>query len=179
MTHRLDMDFATPQVRGRQFGTLLVVAGLVLAAVVYGRYAEVREDHDRWEARLSDTQRLARRALPGLVPEAAPSRELAQELRRANQVLDDLTLDWDGLFVDVESAVSADVALLGMQPKAGSGVVLIDGEARDWNALLTFLARLEATPRLSKAHLLTHEVRRTDPQQPVGFKVQATWTSAR
>lgn len=179
MTRRLDMDFAARAVRGRQVGTMLVAIGLALGAVVFERYETVNEEQSRWEARLSDTQRLARRALPSLAPEEAPSRELAQELRQANGVLDDLTLDWDGLFADVESAVTGDVALLGMQPSARGGTVLIDGEARDWNAMLTFLARLEATARLSKVHLVSHEVRMTDPQQPVGFKVQATWTSVR
>lgn len=175
----LAMDFAHPPRRGRALGTALVGIAAALALVVAADYADTRAELDRWQGKLDDTRRLARRTMPALETEAAPSREMEQEIRRANLVIDQLSLGWDALFADVESAVTPDIALLGMQPDARNRIVVLEGEARHLDALLTFLARLEATRSLQGAHLLTHEIRTGDPMRPMAFKIQTAWQPPR
>lgn len=175
----LAMDFAHPPHRGRTVGTVLVGLAAIVALVFAADYKDAQTELARWQGKLDDTRRLARRTMPALEVEAVPSREMEQEIRRANAVIDQLSLGWDALFADVESAVTPDIALLGVQPDARNRTVVLEGEARHLDALLTFLARLEATGSLQGAHLLSHEVRTADPMRPMAFKVQTAWQPPR
>lgn len=173
----LDLDFLRTRAGSRRTGTILLGIGVVLTLIVAGRYADFKEERARWEDKVSDTRKLARRALPGLSASEVPSAELQAELRRANAVLDQLSLRWDRLFEDVESAVDANVALLGLQPDARGRVVTVEGEARHLDGLLAFLSRLESTRSLERVHLVSHEIRGNNPQRPLAFKVLAQWVS--
>ena len=176
MTMRaLQLDFVRRPGTGRSTGIVLIAVGALLLLWLAGQYADARSEAERWDGKLSDTRRLARRSLPDFSVEQAPTREIAQEIRAANVVIDQLALPWDRLFVDLESALTTDVALLGVQPDPKNRTVIVQGEARDLNALLTFLARLEATPGLRDAHLTQHEIRSKDPNHPLAFTAQATW----
>ena len=175
----LGLEFARVPAVGRVPGTVLAGIGLAAALLLAGQFDELRQERDRWESRVSDTRRLARRALPQLSPGEAPRPEVLAELRWANGVLDQLSIAWNALFADVEGAVGGDIALLGLQPDARGRSVLVEGEARHLPGLLTFVARLEAAPSLERVHLVSHEVRASDPRRPVAFRIQATWTHAR
>lgn len=172
----LRLDFQQPAGGRRAWGTLLLGIGAVLGTWAVLEYGTAGDELARWEQRLSDTRRLAKRALPSFAVEEAPSSALAQELKDANTVLDRLALPWDALFGDIETAVVPDVALLGVQPDARGRLVTLEGEARDLKALLTFLARLDAAPGLADAHLTRHEIRLNDPNHPLAFTIQAKWT---
>lgn len=174
----LQLDFARQPAARRPAGIVLIGIGAVLALWLAGQYADVRSDVARWDGKLSDTRRLARRSLPDFSVEQAPTREIAQEIRAANVVIDQLALPWDGLFGDIEAALTTDIALLGVQPDPKGRNVILQGEARNLNALLTFLARLDASPGLRDAHLTQHEVRGKDPNHPMAFTVQAAWIPA-
>lgn len=171
----LRMDFARPSGGRGAAAVVLLVVGVLAAAVTLHGAERAREEAARWEQKLEDTRRLARRSLPSFVPEEAPSEDMARELRAANAVIDQLAAPWDALFRDVEAAVSPNVALLAAQPDPKNRRVILTGESRDLGALLTFIARLEASPGLKDAHLTRHEVRVNQPRRPVAFEVQASW----
>jgi hypothetical protein len=175
----LHLDFERPAGQRRPWGTILIAIGALLATWAMLEYRDTSEEVARWEEKLSDTRRLAKRSLPSFAVEEAPTAALAQELKDANVVLDRLALPWDGLFADVEAAVVPDIALLGVQPDTRGRLVNLEGEARDLKALLTFLARLEAAPGLLDAHLKRHEIRQNDPNRPLAFTIQAKWTPPR
>lgn len=175
----LHLDFERPAGQRRPWGTILLAIGALLATWVVLEYGDASEELARWEEKLSDTRRLAKRSLPSFALEEAPTAALAQELKDANVVLDRLALPWDGLFADIEAAVVPDVALLGVQPDTRGRLVNVEGEARDLKALLTFLARLEGAPGLVDAHLTRHEIRQNDPNRPLAFTIQAKWTPPR
>lgn len=165
----------------RQAGSRSLVAlallglGVLAAAAAFIGAERAREEAARWEQKLEDTKRLARRALPSFVPEEAPTEDVARELRAANAVIEQLAAPWDTLFRDVEAAVSPDVALLTAQPDPKNRRVILSGEARDLAGLLTFIARLESSPGFEDAHLTRHEVRVNLPRRPIAFEVHASW----
>jgi len=175
----LHLDFEHAPGRNLPWSTILLALGAVLATWVVLEYGSVSDELKRWEDKLSDTRRLAKRSLPSFATEEAPTAELAQELKAANAVLDQLSLPWDAVFADVEAAVIPDIALLGVQPDPRARLVNLEGEARDLTALLTFLARLEAAPALGEVHLKRHEIRLSDPNHPLAFTIQARWTPPR
>lgn len=171
----LTLDFERAPSRGRLLSLALIGAGLVAALAVFGEYRTQSEEVDRWEKKLADTRRMARRALPNFAEEQVAAPEQAGELKAANQILDELALPWERMFLDVESAVTNDIALLGVQPDPKNRNVTVTGEARDLTSLLTFMSRLESTLGLRDVHLTTHEVRTADAHRPFVFSVQAQW----
>jgi len=175
-TRTLHFDFERP-VSARPWGSVLLALGALAVTWSVLEYGDAREQIRRWEGKLADTQRLARRSLPSFVVEEAPSAGEAQELKAANAVLDQLAAPWDALFAAIEAASIPDVALLGAQPDPRGRFVNLEGEARDLKALLTFLARLEAAPALTDVHLTRHEIRMNDANRPLGFTLRARWNT--
>lgn len=172
----LQFDFERP-VAVRPWGTILLALGALVAAWMLVEYSDATDEIRRWDGKLADTKRLARRSLPSFAVEEAPSAGEAQALKAASVVLNQLAAPWDRLFADLEAASIPDVALLGVQPDPRTRVVNLEGEARDLKALLTFLARLEATPGLTDAHLTRHEIRANDPNRPLVFVIRAQWNT--
>jgi Tfp pilus assembly protein PilN len=176
----LGIDFTGRSRPPRLIGTVLVTLGIAAALWTFAAVRDAQEARDRQSERLDDTRRLARRALPAIEPRVeTPGRDTAVDVRAANEVLDRLALPWDGLLADVEGSVGPDVALTLVQPDPKGRTVTMSGEARHLNGLLTFIARLDATPSLAEAHLKQHEWRVDDPHRPIAFTVEARWTPAR
>ena len=171
----LRIDFARPARRSGTVALLLLGAGALAAVVAFDSAERAREEVRRWEQKLDDTRRLARRALPSLAVEESLGDDALRELRAANAVIEQLALPWDTLFREVESAISGDVALLSARPDPKNRRVVLGGESRHLPGLLTFIARLEAAPSLKDAHLTRHEVRVNEPRRPIAFEVQVSW----
>lgn len=166
----LDLDF----VRRRPAwpAWLLLAVGLGIAGDALLGWLSLRDE-------LAQLQR--RRGVPQLVatPAKEPVNEQTQrELDAARQVLQELALPWEPLFLAIEGAIGADTALLSIEPDAGRRMVRIGGEARHYLAILNFMQRLEASQGLSGVHLLNHQVREEVAERPVQFMLAASWKAA-
>jgi Tfp pilus assembly protein PilN len=104
------------------------------------------------------------------------AREMQQEVRIANQVVQQMTLPWDRLFRELEASASKEIALLAVQPDVAGRQVRISGEARTFKDMLEYSRRLEQSEMLGDVILLGHEVRSQDPQRPVAFSLSAGWS---
>ena len=104
------------------------------------------------------------------------SRDVKQEVKKANSVMSELDLPWQALFDSVEYAANPDVALLSFQPDAAGRIMRIGAEAKNIAAMLDFVGALEREPALKDAHLLKYEIKRDDPHRPVIFLLTASWT---
>ena len=180
----LAIDFAQPPRSGRVLGTVLAGLGAVALLWVLAQIADARDERDRQVTRLEDTTRLARRAMPSLAVETkvAPgpdTQALAAEVNAAHEVIDQLALPWDTLFGDIETAITPDVALTQVLPDPRNRRVVVAGEARHLNGMLTFLARLDAAPGIAETHLKQHAWRSDDPHRPMAFTFESRWTPAR
>ncbi len=172
----LSMDFSRNLDAPSAAGVALLRLGLVAAVLSAACYVTVSGEIDRLEARASDTSGKARR-MPARVTEApGDAREMQQEIRNANQVVQQMTLPWDRLFKELEAASGKDVALLTVQPDVGSRQVRISGEARNFKSMLDYARRLEQTEMLRDVVLLGHEMKPQDPQRPVAFSLTAGWS---
>jgi hypothetical protein len=79
------------------------------------------------------------------------------------------------MFGELESAASANVALLGIQPDGAGRQVRLAGEARRFEDLLAYVARLEATPGFANVFLAGHELKSGSGGQVVAFTLAAEW----
>lgn len=164
----LDLDLL-PRRRVPLAVWLMLLVGAVLGAEGVLRVAELREAI----------------ASAGQPPESLLARDaarldpsLARELRVAEQAVQRLALPWDELFRSVEAASYERIALLAIEPDVTKRELSITGEALDYVAVLTYVARLGEPGLLTDVHLVRHEMRQDDPRRPLQFTVAARWRAA-
>src|SRR5262249_26327635 len=84
-----------------------------------------------------------------------------------------LTLPWASLIGAIEGAATRDVAILQLQPDAEHSVLRLTAEARNRDAMFEYLKRLGAARELTNVVLVSHQVQKDEPQQPIQFSGQA------
>jgi hypothetical protein len=152
---------------------MLLVAAVAVAAGMGRAYFSAKKELQALEAvrdgalSRASTKLVDRRVVYPL--------SLKENLVYANGVVLSLALPWDMLFRTVEGTGSVPVALLAVQPDAQKRQVKISGEAKDYAALLTYIARLDESGTLRNVHLLSHQRKQDDPQHPLLFTVAASW----
>lgn len=161
----LDLDLL-PRRRVPLAVWLMLLSGVVLGGDALLRVAELRET-------LTAASQPAARPRPAATTALDPA--LARELRVAERAVEHLALPWDELFRQVEAASYERVALLAIEPDAHKRELSITGEALDYLAVLTYVARLGEHGMLSDVHLVRHEMREDVPQRPLQFTVAARW----
>jgi hypothetical protein len=176
---RVNLEFERKRLSAGWAGMALAVAGVVATAWVTGDYLDAARQVSVWEGKLAEVKRMSRR-VPGVIGEPPrDARELQQEIRIANTVLEHIAVPWDALFRELETSFDDSVALLSMQPDARNRVVRIGGEAKDLQTLLDYTRRLDATGVISNVYLVGHEMKSQDPQRPVSFSLVAAWSESR
>ena len=169
----LQLDFKQSPRHWPLLGVLLLIAGAAWLAYASNEARVLSGQIDLAEARMDV---LAKR---GKIPVLPPidAQVLQQEVRQANDILQQLTLPWNALFQVLESTSEKQIALLAVQPDAGKHIVRLSGEAKDFDALLAYITRLEQSRVLNHVYLTSHEVRTQDAEKPVRFALVANWTA--
>ena len=172
--HPVQLDFVHPAGRGSRLARVLLVAGVLaaLAVVAYQRQLSSRE------SQLEEMRGMSRRALPAIAGREGDSAEAREQIKKANLVLAQMNVPWEGLFAAIESAEDGNVALLAVQPDVRGRGLLIGGQGRSLPAVLNYMARLQRSQRLRNVVLATHEVKLKEPGQPVEFSLLANWVEA-
>jgi Tfp pilus assembly protein PilN len=169
---RLELDYQKPANPPRKTAAwVLLVAGLALLTemgVSYDRLQNDREAMNR-EIRTSNI----RLDMPG--KDSGDHQFTDKDFAQARQIINRLSIPWDSFFAGIESVSNANVAILSIEPDMQTGQLSIEGEARDYPAVLTLVARLNATKPFSEVFLLRHEIKRDDPQHPVSFSISMHW----
>ena len=168
----LELDFVQPAGRTR-LGRLplLAAAAVAVVAVVLWR-AELQGETQALQSRLARLEQRARNQAPAATQ---IDKSLEQEIRRANDVIEQIALPWDRLFRAVEGAAVARVMLLGIAPDAKSGTVQISAETADSDSMFEYVKRLEQQAELANVYLLQHQFERQNATRPLQFLVSASW----
>lgn len=150
---------------------LVLALGALSVLFVTIEFVQLRKATRMLEQELAQQQQRHPVAVRPPVPDAVTLRDI----EAANRIAARLTLPWEALFHEIEAAQTSDVALLAIQPNVARRSVQLDGEARNANATLEYIAALEAQPALANVNLLSHEIRQDDAEKPVRFSIQARW----
>jgi hypothetical protein len=165
---RVELDYVAPVRRSVWPGVLLLVLAIAVSAEVLLRYRDVRQELGRLEAQ-------AGLVLPGGRPaRGLPKERLDEQAKNAEAVVRQLTLPWASLIGAIEQAATRDVAILQLQPDAEQRVLRLTAEARNRDAMFEYLKRLGAARELTNVVLVSHQVQRDEPQQPIQFSLQAS-----
>lgn len=159
----------------------VTLPGVVLALVAFGAVLGLAQ----WQGRLaSDLAALeaeaelasgSRRAIQAAAID--PSR-VGDAARRAGVVAAQLALPWGGLFDAVEASANADVALLALEPDPNRGQLRLTAEARDKDAMLAYIERLQRQPTMARVTLESHTARDgSGYRAPVQFVLIAQWSA--
>ena len=144
------------------------MVSLALAGELGLRYRDARQEVVRLEAQAGLVLNESRPA------RALPKERLDEQAKSAEAVVRQLTLPWAGLVGAIEQAATKDVAILQLQPDAEQRLLRLTAEARHREAMFDYLRRLGAAKELANVVLVSHQVQRDDPQQPIQFSVQAS-----
>lgn len=160
----------------------LLAGVLLLAAAVLGVDAAV--EHTRLGETLGEVESLltqSERRLERL--QASKRQEQPEQLlnveenRSLQQAVAAIAVDWEALYRRIDAASGENVSLLAVSPNLTGRTVHISGEARDMKAALAFVESLRQAP-LTRVVLLSHQIRQSDPQQPIFFEISAAWSPA-
>lgn len=173
MTARLDLDFERKVFGPARPRLSLLALGIVALAGVLGYERFVAGEIVQREAEIRRMQEQVRSSQPVRVNVSA--RQIEEEVKRAKEVIQHLTLPWTRLFAAIESTDKQNVALLSLQPDASKRRITIGGEAKHLAAMLDYVRALEKGRMLSRVYVTSHEVQRQDPQHPVRFMLEASW----
>ncbi|MBU1425907.1 MAG: hypothetical protein KKH12_10875 [Gammaproteobacteria bacterium] len=169
---RLELNFQQPTNRpSRTAGWLLLLTGLALLVELGVSYDRLQNDR---EAMNQDIKTSNIR----LDTQIADSNYqfTDKDFDEARQIINRLAAPWDAIFVGLESVKNSHVAILSIQPDVRTGLLQIEGEAKDYAAVLTLIAQLRVTKPFSEVFLMRHEIKRDDPQHPVSFALSMHWT---
>jgi hypothetical protein len=175
----IGLDFVRPAGRAARLAPVLLLAGALAAILVAEAHRQASSEVRAKQERLDELQRMSRRALPAIEDKQSDSPEVRDQIRRANTVLAQMNVPWGELFAAVESAQDGSIAVLSVQPDPREQVIALGGMARNLDAVLGYMVRLEATPRLVDVVLASHEVKVKEPGQPVEFDLTANWVEVR
>lgn len=152
----------------------LLIVAVVIAVVLGNRYAEIDQRHAAAQSRVDRLNEQGRAAGERRGPAPADP-QLPGDLRRANVIIDQLTVPWDELFDALETADAHGLGVLSLVPNARERTVRLAGESLSLAELLAYVDRVAARPELSQVHLLGYNTVQRDGVSVVSFILAATW----
>jgi len=160
-------------------GLLVLALGLALVAGVGAAYLDNSERIALVEAKAKANDRASRRQQVVSRGSASDLQKVALEVKRANEVIGQLSLPWEELFKAVETSDRKQIALLSIEPDPQKRQVKVTAEARNLAAMLNYARSLERQQLLTDIFLQSHQVQQQDPEKPVRFVFTATWMITR
>jgi hypothetical protein len=170
----LDLDYQRTGSRSPWAAWVLLAVAVAFATDLGLSYATVRSQLAAREAQLVKLSP-ERPAVATASKRQVDIADLQRELVAAQGIINRLAIPWNDLFNALEAANTENVSLLTVEPEPDSGILLLTGEAKNFPALLTYIARLENNKFFGKVGLTKHEIRRDEPQRPLFFSVSAAW----
>lgn len=178
---RLHIDFAQRGWRRTVFHTHPAVwAGAVLGLLLCGGAALAGyQVFEQRQQRLAAIERAAQRQAI-LAQTKLPVKSTVQisEAQAAfvNAAVLQLNLPWRDLQEAVAAATPPKVALLALEPDARKRVLKITAEAKNSDDMIAYIEQLKQQELFGAVQLLRHEISQLDPNQPIRFQVEASWS---
>jgi Tfp pilus assembly protein PilN len=170
----LDYRRADPAQHRAGIVVLLLSCAVAVALGIHYRNMEVQAA--RLEVLVAKVEQKVHPGRSLAQPTAANMRQTEAEIKSANEVIMQLSLPWSELFDALEEANSSNIALLGLEPNARKGLVRVSGEAKNSAALFDYIRLLQASKSMSTVYLKHQQVQERDPEKPIRFTLDASWT---
>lgn len=174
----LGLDFIGGRRRGSRIGWVLLLAGAVLIGMAVLDWWAANGQAAHWGAQARNWQDKAKRLEGRGIGVAVDSAAFRQQVQATGKAISRLATPWGELYSTLESSIDESVSLLAISPNAEKGELRLNGEAKDFAALRSYLQRLSDSGTLTDVRLLRQEVKQSDAQRPILFSIVATWRKA-
>lgn len=176
MMRSLDLDLIARRSAARLLGGVFLLWAVGAWGYALYEYRGLNAKAEIMEAKWRSLHRASRRENMPAEPRDAAEREKRQaEVRYANNIVRRFSLPWNGVFEEIDASVGDDVALLSVEPDTEKRELRVAAEAKDFNAMLDYIGRLQAGRFFRDSHVISHQIQQQDPQRPVRFMLVATW----
>lgn len=169
----LQMDFQPRHWSNYRAGAAVLITAIVASIYVLTLHvvtgAELKNQELQWQS----SQHKAGIGDPITSPEKVE--RLKPELKRANEIVQQLALPWDRLFNAIEVFDPNQVALLRIETDMSKRSFTITAEAKSFNAMLGYVKSLGKQAALSDVYLVSHQILEEDGLRPVRFSISANW----
>ena len=174
--HLLMLDYINRRRRPGRTDIALLATGLLIMALSAAAAAWVFPSVVTLEAEQAAAhQQEIAIATPAPPSAMVDTTHLRAELNAANSVVGLMSLPWDALFGDIEASENAQVALLAVEPDPDKRTLLITAEAKNFDAMLAYMRRLQTRASLKDVYLKSHQIDLKSAEVPVRFVLAASW----
>ena len=163
-----------PRARGQ--GWTCLAALVIAAGAVWGAYLGLSAQAQAQRSEAILQQALDRRSV---APAPKPTRSETDIARRWQALAAERAYSWYPVFHALEQASSPDIELLEFLPDKASGKLVLRGEARNVEALTSYVALLARQDVLSEVHLAHQKNVVRGSLELMTFEVRALTTGAR
>ncbi len=154
-----------------RFVPLAIGGALALAVLaVYAATMAVGQ-HTQAEAVTQQAERL--RAAQVVKPAPVASKSEVEEQKRWAVFKAERDFSWTPLFNALQVAGNPNIELLEFQPDKAGSRIMLRGEAKDEEALISFMETLAAQPLFQNVHLSHRKTKRRDRLVTVAFEIKA------
>lgn len=168
----INLEFHPSRLTASPSGWRLFSFSLLLLVFLSYRYVDLYNEQQKIQSEVARTSAVMQEAR-----NQASDPKILDNLQNAAGVIEQLSFPWNKLFVALESASTNDVALLAVQPDLQVGHITLQGEAKNWSAMVAYLRGLNRQQFFTSVQLTSHQIQQNDPQKPVRFVLQCTWGS--
>lgn len=169
---RLELNFQKPANPPRRTAAwALLLAGVALLIETGVSYDRLQNDREAMNSEI----RISKIRMDVPSHESTDHQFTDKDIAEARQIINRLSVPWNAFFTGLESVSKQNVAILSIQPDMQTGLLRIEGEAKDYASALTMVARLRTTIPFSEVYLLRHEIKHDDPQHPINFTMSMRW----
>jgi len=171
----LRLDYSNDGGLRNLFGYLLLGLVILFTVATAWYFNQLRQETKHLETMVDKVEgRISGRVTASDVRQMPPAK-LAEVIKFSNHAIHQLNLPWDVLFKQLEVAKGDGIALLGIEPNAKSTAIKVEGEAKDYAAMLKYVRNLSGQGVLQGVYLTEHKMDDQNPDKPVRFTLEASW----
>ncbi len=159
---------------------IILTVGLMMATVIWQQYQIKHIEFMAISNQLNVlVQQTEYQTKPQSTSVKATSTVISAEKKLQTQtIVTALIMPWNKLLQAIEGADNKDIALLNLVPNTKSQQVILSGEGKNLQTVLSYVNQLQAQPMLEKVYLQKHTVDTSNISKPVKFTIFTQWQSA-
>ncbi len=171
----LRLDYKNKHRRSGVTDIALLAASLIIVTVSGIAAAALFPRISKLEESLAHRHQIAAVTQPVSHHSRIDENHLRSELKQANGVVELLSLPWNALFADIEASQDDKVALLAIEPDPEKHTLMITAEAKDYDAMLSYMRLLQTRTSIKNVYLKSHLLELDSAEVPIRFVIVASW----
>ncbi|MFD2366052.1 PilN domain-containing protein [Pseudoduganella sp. GCM10020061] len=152
------------------------IAALALGAAVAAAF-RLHAEQEEYERQLAEAGVRARQVAARAPRPVAQPRVPEAQAAAVNAIVSQLNLPWRAVHDALAAGTPASIALLALEPDARRHTLRITAEARDSDGMVGYVEQLKRQELFSDVVLVSHLVNDADPNKPLRFELEATWSA--